>query len=244
MNSKIFKWIILCIFILLTVGIFFKVTSAQEKLTGGEFAVKIVESLGLDYKIKEGAAPNDYITLLEEEGFSFPENFDPAKPITEEQKAALLSQILTLDEIKKQKAQVEAYRNKAVIEKIIGNAMVKPEGTDQWIPAVIDMKLSEGDSIKTGPGSTIFLRVGVVGKIEIKENSELLLKTLATKANKKSENILIYLTMGETSIDVRHIDKETTFETHTPTSIAAVRGTVYIVKILSAEGKTEITNGE
>lgn len=245
MKNKIFKCIALCIVILLAVGIYYRVTSAQGKLTGGEFVIKLVESLSLDYKLQEGATVDDYINLLKEEGIGFPADFNPAKPITREQKADLLSQVLAIEEVEMEKAQLrmEVYRDKAVIKKIVGNVMIKREGADEWVPAKLDMELTEGDYIKTGPDSTVFLRVGVAGRIEIRENSELLLKNLATQIDKKSENILIYLAMGESSVDARYIHKGTTFEVHTPTTVAAVRGTIYVVKVRPTDGKTEIREG-
>lgn len=230
----------LFIIILLALGIYYAVSAAEEELNGGEFIMKLVESMGLGYKLPEGAVVSDYIKLLEEEGFVLPANFDPAKPVTIDQKADLFSQILRLDQLKKEKSQMEVYRNKAIIQKIEGSAMVKRGGTDEWIPAQLDMVLTEKDWIKTGQGSTILLRIGVAGIVEIRENSELLLKTIATQVNKKAENILIYLALGEINVDVRYIHKDTVFEAHTPTTIAAVRGTIYTVKVTPVEGKTEI----
>lgn len=230
----------LSIIILLALGIYYAISTAEEELKGGEFIIKLVESIGLGYKLPDGAVVSDYIKLLEEEGFVLPDNFDPAKPVTIDQKADLFSQILRLDQLKKEKAQMEVYRNKAIIQKIEGNVMVKRGGTDEWIPAQLDMALTEKDWIKTGPGSTILLRIGVAGVVEIRENSELLLKTIATQVNKKAENILIHLALGEINVDVRYIHKDTIFETHTPTTVAAVRGTIYTVKVTPIEGKTEI----
>ena len=240
MKRKFFKGVILCFIILLAAAAYFSIIKADDKLTGGEFATKLVESIGLGYKLPPDATTNDYVNLLKDEGFTLPQNFDPSKPITSEQKANLLSQILNLKDAEKEKAQLEIYRNKAVIKKLEGKVTVKREGTDTWIPAELNMKLIEGDYVKTGPNSAAFLRVGVAGRIEVEANSELQLRNLATQANRKSENILLYLAMGDMTVDVRFIDKNTSFETHTPTTITAVRGTIYKVSVSPTEGKTEI----
>ena len=240
--NKAHKYTILITLILLSAVIYYGHTSAEGKISGGEFVVKLVHSLGLDYKLPADATANDFINLLKEQKIIFPPDFDPAKPITRDQKAELLSQALSMEEIGKDKRQrrMEIYRDKAVIKKIEGKVMVKRGGTDEWIPAELDLQLTESDYIKTGPASEVSLRVGVSGVIQIKENSELLLRTLATEADKKSENILVYLAMGEIEVDVRFIDRHSTFETQTPTTVAAVRGTIYIVRVSPIDGKTEI----
>lgn len=240
--KKISKWITLGTSILLALGIYISIASAEDKLTGGEFVIKLVHSLGIDSELPNDAAINDYINILKEEQIIFPADFDPAKPITREQKADLLSQALYTEEVEKNKFQMrsEIYRDKAVIKKITGKVTVKRGGTDKWIPAELDMELTESDYIKTGPKATAFLRVGVAGRIEIRENSELLLKTLASEADTRSDSILIYLAMGEISVDVRHLTKNSTFETQTPSTVASVRGTIYIVRVSPVDGKTEI----
>lgn len=241
MKNKAFKKIIFGLMIISAIGIFLTMISAENEETCGDFSIKLVKSMGLDKKLKPGAVVDDYINLLKEQGVVFPSDFDPAKPITKEIKANLLAQALNVEEGKETiQTRAEIYRNKAIIKEIVGNVMVKLKDTDEWIPAKLDMELGEEDYIKTGPGSSVFLQVGVAGRVEIRENSELLLKTLSTQADKKAENILIYLAMGEISVDVRFIDKETTFETHTPTTVAAVRGTIYVVIVRPVDGKTEI----
>lgn len=238
------KYIILCFIMVIVAGIYSKPTFAEQEMTGGEFVIQLVKSMGLESKLKPDATVNDYINILKEDGLVFPTDFDPAKPISKELKSDLLSHVLKVEEGEEEKVQMEIYRNKAVIKKIEGNVTVKFEKTNEWVPAKLGMELVKGDYVKTGADSTVFLAVGIAGRIEIRENSELLLKDIGTQADGRSENILMYLAMGEATVDARFIDKDTIFETHTPTTIAAVRGTIYIVKVEPTNGKTEIREGK
>lgn len=217
---------------------------AEEQVTQtqGEFIVKFVKSLGLEYKLKEGATVTDYVVLLKEEGFTLLGGFDPNKIITKEEKAELLSQILSRSAVaeKGYESSAEVYRNKALIERIEGEVFVKIEEEGEWIPAKVNMELTEGSWIKTGKGSVVHLRVGVAGRVVVKENSELKLRELTTKPGKVAESILMYLALGEMTVDVRFVNPDSTFETHTPTTVAAVRGTIYTVKVMLPEVKTEI----
>lgn len=235
MCRKILFIIVSCLFI--TSGLF-----AEEEITRGEFVKQLAESMGITYKLPENPQPEDYVNLLRKEGLKIPPDFDTTKPITKEEKADLLSQALVLDRKKREEGRetVEIYRNKAVIIRMTGDVMVKRAGQTEWVPAKVNMELTQGDYIKTGEGASVSLKVGVAGRIEIKEKSEILLQTLATQEDKRSENILLYLAMGEIFVDVRDIEPGSKFETHTPTTVAAVRGTTYIVKVEPIAGKTEI----
>lgn len=238
MRNKFFNYIVTgCVTV-----IFLSAPLFAQELTRGEFIMQLVESLGLSYRIQEGATVQDYVNVLRQEGLDIPGEYDTSKVITVEERVDLLSQAFSMQQKVREKSKLlmESYRNKAVIVKIEGNVMVKPEGETEWIPAKMGMELTGGAYIKTGGGATASLRVGVAGRIVIKENTELLLQTLATQPDKRKEDILLYLAMGEMFVDVREIEKGSKFETYTPTTLAAVRGTTYIIKVEPIHGRTEI----
>lgn len=241
-----FKWLLTCCIVFLLLTAVSAIASADNEPSQGQFIVRLIKGLGLSYMLPEKATVEDYIKLAQSEGFRLPNDFSPGKPITVAEKADLLDQMIKLEiRLKEEhRGPSEVYRNKAVIEKMIGTVMVKREAEDKWIPAAVDMKLTEGDFIKTTEGATVYLRVGIAGRIKIKENSELQLKILATEANKKSEKIVIYLAVGELLVDVRDIPEGSTFETYTPATIAAVRGTIYLIKVEPSSGKTVIREKE
>lgn len=216
--------------------------AADEEVTRGEFIKHLAESMGITYKLGPNPQMNDYVNLLREGGINIPENFDITKTITKEEKTDLLSQALAIERKMEPKGKEtsEIFRDKAVIIKLTGNVMIKRQNETEWSPAQLDMQLVQGDYIKTDKNSSALLRVGVAGRIEVKENSELAFQSLSTQENKKSENILLYLSIGEIFVDVKRLDEKSKFETHTPTTVAAVRGTTYIVKVEASKGKTEI----
>jgi len=216
--------------------------AADEEITRGEFAKHLAESMGIAYKLGPNPQAEDYVNLLRKEGLKIPADFETSKIITKEEKADLLSQALSAERKTgvTAKEDTQIFRDKAVIIKVTGNVMIKRQKETDWTPAIIDMQLVEGDYIKTEKASSALLRVGVAGRIEIKENSELAFQSLSTQQDKKSENILLYLAMGEIFVDVKGLDEKSKFETHTPTTVAAVRGTTYIVRVEAAEGKTEV----
>jgi hypothetical protein len=218
------------------------VYATDQEVSRGEFAKHLAESMGITYQLGPNPQAEDYINLLRKEGIKIPADFETSKTITKEEKADLLSQALAIERKTepKGKEDTQIFRDKAIIIKVNGNVLIKRQKEAEWTPAIIDMQLVEGDYIKTDKESSALLRVGVAGRIEIKENSELAFQSLATQKDKKSENILLYLAMGEIFVDVKGLDEKSKFETHTPTTVAAVRGTTYIVKVEPAEGKTEV----
>jgi hypothetical protein len=216
------------------------VYSADEQITRGEFLKHLAESMGVTLKLPQNPHIDDYVNLLKNEGIKIPADFDTTQMISKTEKANFLSQALAIERKAQPKEIAQTFRDRAVIIKITGSALVKRQSETEWIPASLNMQLVEGDYIKTERESSVLLKVGVAGRIEIKENSELLFQALSTQKDKKAENVLLYLAMGEIFVDVKGLDPDSKFETHTPTTVAAVRGTTYIVRVEPAEGKTEI----
>lgn len=233
-NFIIVSSMVLC---LLAFSAFAEETASKEK-TQGEFAVQLCKALGLE------VPTGDYITQLESKGIAPEGGWQASKPISNTEMADILAKALGLE--KKIEEQVatkvdEAYRNKATIIKVVGNAEVKIGEKGDWTSAQEGMKLTQNDTIKTGPGSSVDLRVGMVGGIKIKENSELKLSELSSNPD-GSENITLYMNIGEVLVDARGLKKGSDFQVHTTTTVAAVRGTIYNVKV--SQDKTEIAEAE
>ena len=213
-----------------------------QELTYGQYLVKIAEILGMEHKLSEQASKEDYLNFAAEANIQLPADFNPATLITKKEKSALLTQALNLKGKKSKDfwKRRQIYRNKATVKELVGKVLIQKENTTEWIPAVLNMKLIEGDTIKTFKDTYVLLQVGIAGVIKIDENSELKLKELRTKVDDKAENIIIYLAYGEATIDVRNIEEDSSFETHTPSTVTAVRGTIYIVNVEGNNGKTDI----
>jgi len=106
---------------------------------------------------------------------------------------------------------------------------------DKWIPAQIGMALNEGDIIRT-LGDDSFAVVKLNGSetatVEVKKNSQLRLAQLTQDTDKKTQNTMLDLALGDILIkaDKLHSEKSK-FEVRTPTSIVGVRGTTFSVSV-------------
>lgn len=210
----------------------------EKKKTQGEFAIQLCRALGLE------VPAGDYIAQLESHGIVPEGGWQESKLITDAEMADLLTKSLGLEKKVEEKVAIkvdEAYRNKATVIKFEGTVEVRIGEKGDWVPAQEGMKLSQNDSIKTGPNSWADLKVGVVGGLKIKANSELKLSELSSNPN-GSENIILYMSLGEALVDARGIKKDSDFQVQTATTVAAVRGTIYNVKV--SKDKTEIKEPE
>ncbi len=234
-------FIIASLFIIIS-AIFILPSPAQEQMTQAKFIANIVAYLHIQHKLPQDPKFTDYVKLLTEEGFKLPADMAPEKAISRGEKADLLSQLMNRDTVAADElaAKREKYRGRAIIQKMQGKVFVKVGGTKEWVPAEVNMSLSQTDAIKTGKNSSLHLKVGVGGNIIVKEETEVTLREITEGKLRKSEKILIYLAMGEITVDARFIEKDSTLETYTPTAVAAVRGTIYTVKVIPGSNKTEI----
>ena len=240
MKNKFIHFIFILIYLAILSG---AISTAQEtQMTYGQYAITLVQSLDLEYQLPKTATPSDYIFFLQNKGIKFPEKINADTPITGKEKSYLLFQIYKFRNSSEGKKEIDSLgvRNRAIIKEISGKVTIKPEESIDWIPAEIDMKLTQGDTVKTYKDSSIKLQIGSAGIVEIKEDSELQLKTIATASKDNSEKVLIYLAMGKAIVDVRGLNDASTFQTQTPNTIAAVRGTIYTVTVNPKDGQTEI----
>jgi hypothetical protein len=91
-----------------------------------------------------------------------------------------------------------------------------------WQPATDEMELAQGNSIKTGTGeATVVLQEGEV--VHLQPNTEIKLDALSGKSIKLSQ------TAGETWSKVTKISGISEFSIETPTTVATVRGTEFML---------------
>jgi outer membrane protein assembly factor BamB len=143
---------------------------------------------------------------------------------------------------KEENAQV---KNSAKIMFAIGDVQVKTGKS--WNNAREKMELTEGNEIKTGPGAQCNLVVGSESFISVKEKSHLILATLFKDVS-GMENSSIELKVGKSVLNPKKLLKGESFSVKTPTAIAAVRGTRFVVeskpqgkmKVAVVDGKVEL----
>lgn len=107
---------------------------------------------------------------------------------------------------------------------------------DKIQPAQLGMILNAKDIIKTSDGS-IDLRIPRVGIFKIKSNSLLTLSSLVneTKLNLKQGKIVLAL---------KKLSKDQKFEVETPTAVAGIRGTSFLVKADETDTKIGVLTGK
>ena len=120
-----------------------------------------------------------------------------------------------------------------------GSADVKST-TGERSTAFIGMVLDEGDTLLTKGNSWAMLTLtgkeGSSAEIEVEENSELLLSELVMDKAEGTQSTLLDLAIGKILIRAEKVHGEgSSFEVQTPTSIVAVRGTVFSVEVEALE---------
>ena len=129
-----------------------------------------------------------------------------------------------------------SLKNEARVIFTIGDVTVG--SVDQWKPASEEMKLEEGSEIKTGKQAQCNIVIGKDSYITVKEKSHLVLKTLFRGVSGVQDNTL-ELRIGASVVNPKKLLKGDSFRIKTPTAIAAVRGTQFVVES-NPEGKMKI----
>lgn len=204
--------------------------AVQEDITScGQFAVQLAKLMGLG-----NLSESDAVSQIKAKGIDIG---DPTKALSKKEMADILAKILNFD-MKTAENMDIANQGKATIIAVEGDVEVKVNKASQWAKAAIGMELNEESSIRTGAGSYADIKVGMIGSVKVKENTELSLESLQAK-NNGSENIILNITIGEMLVNVQGIPPKTNWTTVTPTTVAAVRGTIYTVSVHPT--KTELT---
>lgn len=132
--------------------------------------------------------------------------------------------------------------NSAVMVFLIGNIRVKKG--DIWKQGEMNMKLSPGDVIETGPRSKCNIVIGKDSYVSIKQNSKLSLDKLIINED-GTEETDVELKVGKGIINPKKLLKGDSFNVKTPTAIAAVRGTKFVVETApNANAKVSVVEGK
>jgi len=135
-------------------------------------------------------------------------------------------------------AQEEFSTFKGRIVKVMGNVSIRRAGEKEWIDARHGMELGIEDQIMTGIESSadiIFLRNGQRSKVRILEDADMSLMTLNLDKVTGDSEILLDLAIGHIIIKTDPLKGKSKFEVLTPTSMTAVRGTGFEVKVIKKE---------
>lgn len=110
-------------------------------------------------------------------------------------------------------------------------------------PAVKDQMLMEGDTLNTGADGFAVLEMEGYGTFSVAPQAE-----LAVQKNQIQEKMIdteLKLALGSLKADLKKLPKGSSFKLVTPTSIAAVRGTVFLITVsASGSASTYVYSGE
>lgn len=106
---------------------------------------------------------------------------------------------------------------------------------DKTIPVVLNMFLGQNDKIKTEDG-TVDIMVGGLGLFKIKPNSLVQLANL-------TQSTKIILKQGKILTVLNKLKKDSTFNVETPTAVAGVRGTSFVVEAEGSQSKIGVLTG-
>ena len=120
----------------------------------------------------------------------------------------------------------EPQQNSAKIVFSVGD--VKVENAGAVADAKPDMVIGSGMTVVTGKKSQCNMLIGESSYVSVKENSKLIIESLIKKTN-GTEDSSIDLASGRLVVNPKKLLKDESFRVKTPTAVAAVRGTKFVV---------------
>jgi VCBS repeat-containing protein len=114
-----------------------------------------------------------------------------------------------------------------------GTVLVMKTGTDSWTEAEAGMSLQVGDTIKTGDDSGAEITFFDGSTIELEAGTQIEITSLDSSPDTGTKTITLVQTIGTTISRVtKLLDPASSYAIETPSGVAAVRGSVMIVRIV------------
>ena len=126
-----------------------------------------------------------------------------------------------------------APAREATLANVIGEVMVRADGTSAWKPAEPGAKININDEIKTSAGGSIdvLLDNGDTANVNVKEKSQFKIKAMDLNPATGEKSTYLDLALGKVLIHAQKLEGNSKFEVITPTSTTGVRGTVFEVSV-------------
>lgn len=134
--------------------------------------------------------------------------------------------------------ETESLTRQVEILSLDGTASILRAGSGEWITAVEGDILMSGDTLQTGPMSSVELNFdgsAQTAVVKVSENAELVFSKLSQDKATDAKETLLDLAIGSILIKASKLEAESKFEVNTPTSIVGVRGTTFEVRVSAAE---------
>ena len=121
------------------------------------------------------------------------------------------------------------------IKRIKGSATVSREGVSKPLKATQGMALFLHDQLKSGPNSRLRLAFKDGSYMTMGEKADILLDEFEFDAKKKARNAGFKVAVGKFKVFAKDLMKfkKNAFQVKTPTAVIGVRGTVYMVWVVS-----------
>jgi hypothetical protein len=112
-----------------------------------------------------------------------------------------------------------------------GPVLLQRQGEEIWLPVEKDIPLEEGDRIKTAEGSSAEILFDDGSLVRVEEKSEMTIRELSADYGTKHLAASVYLWFGRVISNIAtFVDARSRFDVHTPTMVAGVRGTEFVVE--------------
>ena len=128
----------------------------------------------------------------------------------------------------------------ATLTNFKGSVALQKPGDKIWLPVEKDMPVQKSNRLKTGPKSFAEILIDDGSLLRIEENSEIVLKEISAGFEAKRIESAIYLKLGKLMSKIaKFVNVRSRFSVRTPTMVAGVRGTEFVV-VVAQSGKTEL----
>lgn len=125
----------------------------------------------------------------------------------------------------------------ASIASMSGSVEVKRANTDKWIPAEVDMRLYEGDEVRTKSKSKVVVQLDDGSMTQLTSLSNMKMQKLARSLKGKSTDM--DMGVGKSWMKVKKQSLTTDkFSVSTPSAVAGVRGTYFSTEVEQSEDST------
>ena len=107
--------------------------------------------------------------------------------------------------------------------------LMKPD-EDLWLPVDTDIPLEQGDRLRTGADGSAEILLDDGSVVRMEENTDLTLEELVAGHGESRLQSRVALFFGRLLFNIRSlVSRDSRFEVKTPTLVAAVRGTEFVV---------------
>jgi len=123
---------------------------------------------------------------------------------------------------------------KATISLAMGTVTILRDGVPGAIKAAVNTQLLPDDMVVTGPASRMNIVIENSGVIQIGANSKVVMSTLLKKSDGTADQKVL-VKAGRVILGLKKLQKDSVFDVETPTAVAGVRGTSFMVNVSEEE---------